>query len=469
MDGKKNSLINNTAIYMVGSALSKVLNLLLLPYISVKLSSEQYGVFDLIQTITGIILPICTLQAIEAAFRYVYLEADNKKGKILTNVWLIVGLGTSGASMLLTLINGLFLHLSYIRLLIMYLIFNVLLNMYQRIARCYNKNKVFALSGIIQTFVMLILQLSFLQWFDMKEDGLVYAYMVSVIVVVIFVELSTHSLGQLKFKDINRDDIKKIVSFSVPLIPNSISWWGVSSLNRMIIVSQIGYAANGIFSMANKFSSMVTMVTSTFQLALQEYILEEKDNENRVQIVSDIFNKILVILGFIVAIGTLFQQIFFKYLISLEYAESYYYIPITMISAAFSAMSSFYGVGYFVYEKTSGAFKTTTVCAALNLLLCFATIKIGGIYAIATAGAISYLIMWIIRHFTMRDYFRVDIKITSVAFFVLLSGSSTIVYYFNQVLFSVVLMVIYSVLFVGVFGRDAIRFIEQRRSKKKCK
>lgn len=436
-------LMKNTTIYMIGSMMSKLLNLIILPYISGQLTPEQYGIYDLVQTIVGVALPIFTLQAIEAAFRFVYLEKAENKGKIITNVWTIILTGTVLFTLFLYGLNVAVLHLEYVNYLAIYFVFNVFLNMYQRIARCYDNYKVYALSGVIQTFVLLFFQLFFLQFFGMNEDGLIYAYAVSVFITCVYIHFAVKEYKTGNFRDTNKETIAKIVRFSAPLIPNSISWWGVSSLNRVLIVSFISYSANGIYSMSNKFASIVTVIASTFQLAWQEYALTEKDNPERVKLFSQVFAHFTMILMFGTGIATLFQQMFFSLLINPEYAESFYYIPLVMLGVAFSSLSSFYGAGYFVYEKTKGAFKTTVACAVLNLILCFLSVFTFGLYGISMSGVIAYLVMWLMRHTSMRSYFKIEFDWESMIVALLVTVVSVGIYYCNNVwlsLFAMLLM-----------------------------
>lgn len=464
MAKETNTLIKTTSVYMIGSMLSKLLNLLILPYISIALSAEQYGVYDLIQTIVGVVLPIFTLQAIEAAFRFVYLEQDGKKkGEVISNVWFLIISGGLIFISALYILNHIFFKMAYVQLLALYFVFNVLINMYQRIARCYDNNKVYALSGVIQTFVLLITQVIFLHYFNMKEDGLVYAYCISVIVSCVYIEWSVLSIRDCSLTCIRMDMLKKIIRFSAPLIPNSVSWWVVSSVNRIIIVAVIGYAANGIFSMANKFASIITMIGSTFILAWQEYVLTQKDNANKVKMFSNVFHVFFFILACCTAGGTLLQQIFFKTLIDAEYAESFFYIPIIMLTVAISTLNSFWGVGYFAYEKTSGAFKTTIVGAITNLVLGCLLIKNWGLYGVAFAGLLAYLIMWIFRYMTMKSYFYIQIKRKEMIIPIGMVAISFAAYYLNRNLISVAFIGLICVVFLLKYKTLILEFLQKRR------
>ena len=464
MAKQTNTLLKTTSVYMIGSMMSKLLNLLILPYISIALSTEQYGVYDLIQTIVGVVLPIFTLQAIEAAFRFVYLEHNRKKkGEVISNVWFLIVLGGLIFIAVLYASNSLIFKLSYVNLLALYFVFNVFINMYQRIARCYDNNKVYAISGVIQTFVLLITQVIILYFFNLKEDGLVYAYCISVIVACVYIESNVLSIKDCSLKGIKKEQLIKIIKFSAPLIPNSVSWWVVSSVNRIIIVATIGYAANGIYSMANKFASIITMIGSTFVLAWQEYVLTQKDNSDKDKLFSNVFNVFCFILACCTAGGTLLQQIFFKTLIAVEYAESFLYIPIIMLSVAISTLNSFWGVGYFAYEKTSGAFKTTIVGAIINLLLGCLLVKDFGLYGIAFAGMFAYLVMWIIRYITMKSYFYIQIKVKEMIIPIIMIVLSFIVYYLNQNLASMGFICLICLIFVMKYKTIILKFLPKKR------
>lgn len=459
--GSSSKLLKTTGVYMIGSMLSKVLNLVILPYISSQLTTEEYGVYDLIQTIVSVVLPIFTMQAIEAAFRFVYLE--EKKGNVLTNVWGIIIAGSALFAVLLYVADAVFLHLEYTFYLLIYFIFNVLINMFQRVARCYDNNKVYSVSGVIQTFVLLVSQYVFLKYFNMKLNGLVYAYAISVVVVCVYIEICIRHIKELDIKTISKDVLKRIIRFSAPLIPNNISWWAISSVNRIVIVSFISYSANGIFSMSNKFASIVTMVASTFQLAWQEYGLTEKDNPDRERIFSEVFRHFLIVLACVTSGGILLQQIFFKTLIDPQYAESFYYIPIVMAGVAFSAINSFFGAGYFIYEKTNSAFKTTVVGAIISIALCLAFVKPFGLYGISAASGIAYAFMWVMRAVTMRSYFKIHINIKAVLYYVAVVVLSVLVYYQNNNLFSFIAIVALCLSFAIMYFKYFLVFLKKIR------
>ena len=74
-------------------------------------------------------------------------------------------------------------------------------------------------------------------------------------------------LGKYSF---NRKLLKQIITYSLPLAVNMLSWWLMSSCNNIIIVSVLGESQNGIYAMALKFGNILVMFTSVITLAWQE-------------------------------------------------------------------------------------------------------------------------------------------------------------------------------------------------------
>ena len=52
--------------------------------------------------------------------------------------------------------------------------------------------------------------------------------------------------------------IKEMYQYSIPLVPNGISWWIVNVSDRTIITAIIGTAANGIYAVSNKFPTILS-------------------------------------------------------------------------------------------------------------------------------------------------------------------------------------------------------------------
>ena len=77
---KGKELAKNTAIITIGKMSTQLISFLLLPLYTAVLSTEEYGIVDLVITYMQLLLPICTLQLEQAIFRFVLEKRDNEAG-----------------------------------------------------------------------------------------------------------------------------------------------------------------------------------------------------------------------------------------------------------------------------------------------------------------------------------------------------------------------------------------------------
>ena len=73
----KNKLFQDTAIYGITNALYAGLPLLLMPFLLMHLSPEDYGIIDLFRVITMILIPIVGLSTVQSVTRLYYDIDEN--------------------------------------------------------------------------------------------------------------------------------------------------------------------------------------------------------------------------------------------------------------------------------------------------------------------------------------------------------------------------------------------------------
>src|SRR5699024_7568196 len=106
------------------------------------------------------------------------------------------------------------------------------------------------------------------------------------------------------------------------------------------------------YSIAGKFSQLLTFITSVFQLAWQESAIMEENSKARDKFYTDTFNIYMKLLlgGYLVVLP--FIKLIIPVLLEDSYQQGYLYNPILLIGAIMSAFSQFYGSAYIVFKKT---------------------------------------------------------------------------------------------------------------------
>lgn len=451
-------LAKNTVIYMIGNLGSKILQVLILPLLTAVLLTEEYGYYDLIVTTINLITPIATLQLVEAMFRYLFGGSEEEKRVTISSVTAALVVGMTILAAVIALIQMFGIDLKYPFLIYLNYITNILFDYMQKIARCQQRNSLVAVSGVINTSVMLAVEAMALLVFKMRVDGMLLANCVSYFVAVLYLEYKLRIEEYLSITAVNVKRVKELLKYSLPLVPNSVCWWVVSACDRYVISFFLSISANGIYSIAGKFSQMLSMITSVFQMAWQESSIIESDKATRDEFYTKTFDSYMRFLlsGYVVLLPII--RLAMPFLVAEEYRIGYLYNPLLLLGAVFSAFSQFYGSAYLAFKKTGGALSTTIIAAIINVTVGACLISKIGLYAPALGTTCAFLAQWLLRANQMKDYFRVKINTKVLSFMAPTMIVYYALYYKDSVVLHLTMLLVASIVFCTV-NREMIRKI----------
>lgn len=451
-------LAKNTVIYMIGNLGSKILQVLILPLLTAVLLTEEYGYYDLIVTTINLITPIATLQLVEAMFRYLFGGSEEEKRVTISSVTAALVVGMTILAAVIALIQMFGIDLKYPFLIYLNYITNILFDYMQKIARCQQRNSLVAVSGVINTSVMLAVEAMALLVFKMRVDGMLLANCVSYFVAVLYLEYKLRIEEYLSIAAVNVKRVKELLKYSLPLVPNSVCWWVVSACDRYVISFFLSISTNGIYSIAGKFSQMLSMITSVFQMAWQESSIIESDKATRDEFYTKTFDSYMRFLlsGYVVLLPII--RLAMPFLVAEEYRIGYLYNPLLLLGAVFSAFSQFYGSAYLAFKKTGGALSTTIIAAIINVTVGACLISKIGLYAPALGTTCAFLAQWLLRANQMKDYFRVKINTKVLSFMAPTMIVYYALYYKDSVVLHLTMLLVASIVFCTV-NREMIRKI----------
>lgn len=220
----------------------------------------------------------------------------------------------------------------------------------------------------------------------------------------------------------------------------------------------LSISANGIYSIAGKFSQMLSMITSVFQMAWQESSIIESDKATRDEFYTKTFDSYMRFLlsGYVVLLPII--RLAMPFLVAEEYRIGYLYNPLLLLGAVFSAFSQFYGSAYLAFKKTGGALSTTIIAAIINVTVGACLISKIGLYAPALGTTCAFLAQWLLRANQMKDYFRVKINTKVLSFMAPTMIVYYALYYKDSVVLHLTMLLVASIVFCTV-NREMIRKI----------
>nr|WP_294941935.1 oligosaccharide flippase family protein [uncultured Mucilaginibacter sp.] len=459
---KKNSLTSLTIIYTLGTFSSKVLQFVLVFVMTYFLTKTQIGSYDLILTTLYLIVPCVTLQVDSSVLRWL-LDADGpeNKDRIIRNAFFLLGCNIIVYSVIYW--AGYFIYrFNYAGYIYALSLCQILLPTMQQGARGLGKNVMFTVSGLLYSFLYVIFTLIVLYFFKAGVYGLLIANALGILIVLLYLFFANQYYRYIFIKaPIDKVLMKKMVTYSLPLLPNSLSWWLVISATRYIILYFMGAAANGIFAISFKYPTILLVLGSIFNLAWQEKAIRTIDDENKSKYYSEIIDKYVRFLFGVVIILSCCSKFLMKNMVKATFFDAWRYMPILLLAVTAQALVAFYGAGYISSKETKGAFTSSVIGGVVSVVVSLCTIQFAGLYGVSASILVGFVVMLVIRINQTKRYFQIDLPYQLIAeltvLFCIISANN---YIENKYIFSVALAAS-----IGIFIFYNKNFINITKSK----
>ena len=395
---REQEFAKNSAIISLGTILPKLATLITFPIITGCLSKADYGTYDLILVLVFLFLPVATLEIQSAAFRFlieVRGEVEKQK-KLITSIILFT---VPVCIIALAVLYFCLVKISHLtRLLIAaYFFVDILLITARQIARGLSRNAVYSVSALLNSAIEVICIFLFLYVLKGKLNSAILALIIPQTISLTYLVLRIHLYSYLDRKAFSFDEVKKLISYSWPMIPNSLSSWVMRASDRFILSGFMGIEVSAVYAAANKLPNMYNLVQNTFSLAWQENASVSVKDTDSSEYYGKMFNGILDIFVGIMALLIAFTPIMFKLLIRGDYDDAYVHILILYIAVFFATISSYLGGIYIAHKKSKQIGITTSIAALTNFLINIIFVKRIGIYAASFSTLFSYLWLAVYR------------------------------------------------------------------------
>ncbi|HAT4124672.1 TPA: oligosaccharide flippase family protein [Clostridium perfringens] len=409
MSNKYKTLKTNTIIFTIGNLGSSLISFLLIPLYTNFLSPAEYGKIDFISITITLIVPFITLNFIESIVRF-GIDKNYKRKEVLSTCIISV--------MIISLFMLLFSLIIYILDLNIksYFFYLILINVVayyqiiQQSVRALDKLKIFAVADILYTLLFSLFNIIFLVKIGMGINGYFLAYILAYILASLFLIISSDFKSYISFRYFNKMYFIEFFKFSLPLIPNSISWWIINVSDRYMVKIFNGYSELGIYSVANKIPQILNSFYSIFFKAWQISSIKELDKEDTEEFYSNILNALIKFMFFICMLTILFLNLIFVLLIGKEFDYAVYYVPILLLSIVFYTFASFLGTIYTACKKSTNVLTSTLIAAVINIGINIIFIAKYGAIVACISTLLSYIVLFIYRYFDSKKFMNIRIK-----------------------------------------------------------
>lgn len=392
---KYKKLFSNSVVFAIGNLGSKMITFFMVPLYTRYLTTSEYGTSDLISTLVSLLTPILTLSVIDAVFRFA-MDKGSDRSEVLTDGFLISLISLVIYILLIPVLRkipyGVFVAgLTYA---------SALESMLQQFARGIGRSKLYASTGILMTLVTVLSNIIFIVIFGWQLTGYLLSMVLAQVIGFIYLFIALKAWQYLYFRQINYTLAKRMLVYSIPMIPNTVSWWLSNSANKVFITILLSTAANGIYAVANKIPSLISVFVTIFTQAWQISAVEEFKSKDSSAFFSEIMNLTVGLLFIAVAFLTLFSKLLVMILSTAAYYSAWRIVPWLALAVLYSSLASFLGTIYTSSMHTKYLFTTTLAGALVNVGSNLLLIPLFGLSGAGIGACLAFVTVAFLR---LRD------------------------------------------------------------------
>lgn len=397
--GKK--LFSDVLLFALSNFGSKVLAFLLVPLYTHALTTEEYGIADLITVTIQILFPVLTLSITEATLRFL-LDRNSPKEKIMTISLLtvlisfaIVGVLTLAALCFKPEIRP---YAPYFLVIYLFTALNSFLSNY---TRGIDRTKVFAVKGILYTASLLLFNLLFLLVLQIGLTGYLLSILLAEVITVVYMFIAAKEYRYLHFH-LDRALSKEMLRYSIPLIPTIIAWWIMQVSDKYIVIAYCGLAASGVYAVSYKIPSLLSLVTTIFNQAWQISAVKSYEDRDYCDFFRTVYGIFFAFNLLISAALILAAKLLGRILFAADYFIAWRYVPLLVVAYFFSGLSGVMASAFTTAKKTNVLFYSTLAGAAFNLIFNFLFIPRYGALAAAATTMLGFGVTLLIRNLNLK-------------------------------------------------------------------
>lgn len=417
LDARFKTLGANTIIFGIGNVFSKLILFFLMPLYTNYLLPSEYGTAELLNNSVDLVMPFVTLCLYESVFRFT-IDKEKKITKLILSNSISVLVKTLSATIVICLIVFLALKKTSVLLFLLMLIPYSFRQLFAQFSRGLGYSKEFAISGVINALSLGVFNIILIGLLKTGVSGYIISISIAHLLSAsyLFWKLKLHEYISFSHRDPIL--VRSMLKYSLPMIPNSVSWWFVSISTRYILMFFEGLSIAGIFSAISKLPSIINMLSAIFQQAWQVSASKEIDKSKSSSFFSKVFElyylMIMLSCSFIITCMPLISKV----VLQGDFFQYWVYVPLLLVSAVLNCISVYFGSIYTAAMNNKMIMISTVTGALISVVSSFLLIPFLGIVGAIISSNISYMVIDLMRYFDTRKI--ITLQINFKAFFVLL-------------------------------------------------
>lgn len=451
-------LFKSAVIYLGGNVLSRLVIFFMLPLYTVYIPPADYGYYDVVNTYMYLAISLVFMEIWVIILRFMFDNKEDDKYKPMSNglvlyFFFILVITT------LVLIANFFFDIRYVGWVLAYVFFQTLSLLYGYLARGFAKSLTYAVSGVISAIINAFTNVVLIFVFSVDYKALYISYVAGALIQCAIIELKVGVLRQFKWRAVSLNEMKKMFLFAAPFGISSTAYWFLGSFNRAVITAKLSVSDNGIYSVAAKFTLVLTLLSSTFILAWQELAFKKgselEGNENKLsEFYSDAGNVFLKLIGTSVLFLMPIIYVIFPIIVDKQYEEGFYIIPLAIIATMVNVYVSFLTSIFTAIKRTKLLFLDAICGSIVNIIVVFSLIELIGINAASIALICGWGTSALIRILLLKKYINYKVELRSLVFLLPLIIIGSFTYLHNSLQVNIIWLFMVCIISIFIFRKE---------------
>lgn len=396
LSSRAKALLSDIVAFMLSGASIKLFSFFMVPLYTYYLTTEDYAVADLVTLSIQLAIPLLTLSISDSVLRF-GLESNPDKTAVLGTGFSITLFGTL-VSLPICVIAGIVSGDWWLGCFSCLLFFvQNMSNYFAAFFKCVNKTKQMAFISSVAGISIVLFNVVFIAGLHLGLHGYwlgnVFGNCFGLCLYLVFG-------GWRVFNYVERLDskvVRRLLTYSIPLIPNSLFWWINSSMDRFVLTALSTLSFVGLYSAASKIPQILTTVSGFFFQAWNISVFKDFGSEDSVRFFRKGFSLIsegsFLIAGLLIVVNVPLAHLLF----SGDFFQAWTLVPLLLTGTTVSILNQFLGSIFTASKETKVIFTTTAMGSLVNIILnILLVIIIGGIGAVI-ATLVSYLMVYAAR------------------------------------------------------------------------
>jgi len=404
MFDKLKSLVKNSAIYTLGTLLSRATVLISMPVLTRYLSPEEYGILSVVSSVKGILGFFYNMGLTGSATRHYYdLDSDKQRKNYFSSLFFfLLAAGFLISSLLITfgewllapLLKGEIPFHPYMTIAVWTLFFQPISGLPTSLLRVKEQAPLLITLQTVRAISVMILSILLVVVAGMDASGPLLASFLTALfssAYLLYYYLSPYLSLTFRWKA-----VQESLSFGLPTVSERIGAWVLRRSDRLFLLHFVSLSAVGIYSVSYSLGFLLSAIGSSIETAWTPffYAVARDEGEKEAQRIfshaATYYTLVIVSIGFALAV---FAPEVFRILAPQRYLAGLPAVPWIILGSVFEALYDVPSRGLYLMKKTQWIPVIILTAAAVKTGFNFALIPAWGMMGAAWATLIGYSAM----------------------------------------------------------------------------